>query len=83
MLLYKNFMQIKLLNCTCALQTDFNKYTLVFIVKIFYLCGALLTISVILECHVRNVESEKTAAARVPGMMGTQTLMMRRRPARC
>ena len=50
-----------------------------------YLSGALLTNSVILECHVRNVDSEKTAAARVPGMMGTQTLMMRRRwrPARC
>ena len=48
-----------------------------------YLSGALLTISVILECHVRNVDSEKTAAARVPGMMGTQTLMMMRSPAQC
>ena len=61
------------------MHTDSNKY----FGLIKYLSVALLTISVILECHVRNVDSEKTAAARVPGMMGTQTLMMMRRPARC
>ena len=70
-------MEIRLL-VNCTLSTDSNKY----FGLIKYLSGALLTISVILECHVRNVDSEKTAAARVPGMMGTQTLMMRR-PARC